>query len=64
MYRKKIRESFIAAGLDFFFGNSTLEGKKRRLPEYRKFIEQYRTSSIKTEEQRVEITSIFEQIKQ
>ena len=40
-YDRKVSESYVAAGLDFFFGNKSLEGKKQQLPKYRNLVSRY-----------------------
>lgn len=43
-YNRKLSDSYVAAGFDFFFGNATLEEKKRQLPKYRGLVTRYSTA--------------------
>ena len=40
-YNRAVSDSFIMSGFDFFFGNTSLEEKKRQLPKYRNLVSRY-----------------------
>ncbi|WP_214893917.1 hypothetical protein [Exiguobacterium sp. H66] len=40
-HNRKLNDSVVYAGLDFFFGNASLAEKKRKLPEYNALVDRY-----------------------
>ena len=61
-YNRKLNDSIVYAGLDFFFGNVTLEEKKRKLPEYNALVARYSKAQSESCKYMIEMTELNKQI--
>ncbi|MFC7685774.1 hypothetical protein [Ureibacillus sp. GCM10028918] len=62
-YDRKVNDSMIHAGLDFFFGNESLEMKKRKIPEYRNLVSRYSRAQTESNKYMLEMQDLQKQIK-
>jgi len=61
-YNRKLNDSIVYAGLDFFFGNTTLEEKKQKLPEYNALVARYSKAQSESYKYMIEMTELNKQI--
>ena len=61
-HNRKLNDSVVYAGLDFFFGNASLAEKKRKLPEYHALVNRYSKAQSESHKYMLEMQELHKQI--